>query len=165
MGLLGFLPAKIISAFIIWALLMVFIFKAHSTAVLLQVELIEEEHNIILSLDGRCHINGTSGYLLKNHFQSTWQRLTVELDIAQLTRSNINEDIKKQINNTGVVVIEDGAQLTTLKLTMDKEVRHIDIYGLLGLINSYPKSIYLSKVYTARSLLKEISSDCSMADN
>ena len=60
-----------------------------------------------------------------------------------------------------IVVIEDGAQLITLKLKMDKEVRQIDIYGL---INNYPKAKSLVKFNNAISLLKNVSNYCLVND-
>lgn len=163
-GLFSFLSDKLLNTILIWALWTVFVSKVQSAEKLLQIELIEEKQNITLSIDGSCLINGSSGALPKYSFQSTWHQLTIDLDISQLTRIDINRDINQQMKRIGIVVIEDGAQLITLKLKMDKEVRQIDIYGLIGLINNYPKAKSLVKFNNAILLLKNVSNYCLVND-
>jgi len=76
----------------------------------------------------------------------------------------INKDINQAMKRTGIVVIEDGAKLTSLKLTTDKGIRQIDIYGLPGLINNYPKANNLRKFYDSTLLLKNVSESCLVND-
>jgi len=155
---------KPIKSLLIWTLLIISISKVQSAEMFLQLELIEEKQRISLSIDGICQTNGSFGYLIESYFQDVWHQLTTDLAISQLSRTIINKDINQAMKRTGIIVIEDGAQLTRLKLTTDKGIRQIDIYGLLGLVNNYPKANNLQKFYDATLLLKNVSESCLVND-
>lgn len=127
---------------------------------LTKIELIEGDTIIQLSLNGTCRINNESGVTSSSYVTSVWQKLTINLNIMNLTQALIKQDLRELINKTGLVAIDDGGLITKLRITIDKETRKIDVSGLKMLLINYPKATHLSRFAEASNLIRKTTNHC-----